>query len=225
MSKTILQVFKKVKQAFKKVNWEGVASWTPIVIFFATITYGFSGIIFRNDKPYKMWEVAAVYSTLVYTLVILITGLLTSKFKGVNYKQGMIITALLALIVYFALSNLQEKLGFLDVSLCRAGTMLLYLLISMCYVTIDAILITARIPEKDEIINSVLYCDGPTCIIFSVLLLFAFISGFQKTNELNDTFFSGAIAFQMILASIVWGIIDNSERIKKCKLMKKLTGG
>ncbi len=222
MFKAILKAFRNILQALKKINWE---VWTPIIILVPTIIYGISGIMFKNDRPYRTWEVAAVCSTIAYTLMILITGLSGDKFKGVNYKQGIIIGLLLVFIIYFALSTLAEELEIVDIPLQRVGIMMLYLCISICYVVIDFILIRAHIREEDEIKKSIFYCDGPSCVIFSVLLIFAYISEFQKINELNDTFFSGTIAFQMILASIVWGVIDNNESIGNWKLIKKLTGG
>lgn len=223
MSNTIFQVFKKVKQAFKKINWE---VWAPIIILVIAIIYGISGIVLKNDRPYRTWELAAVYSTIAYSVVLWLLGFLRKKFEGARFEQGMIITLLLLFIVYCAYSTLAEELKLFDRPLHRVGIMVLYLLISITYIAIDFILIrtTTNKSEKEEVKNSFFYCDGPTCIVFSVLLIFAFISKIQKTNELNDTFFSGAIAFQMILASIVWGIIDNSERIRKCKLTKKLLG-
>lgn len=227
MFKTILKAFRTILQAFKKVNWERVAFWTPIAILVASIIYGFSGIVFGNDEPYKMWEDAAICSTVVYTLVILLTGILEkdkedkrAKFEGVNRNQGILLGVLLLLILVFAYINLFNE------TLQCVGRLQFFLYISICYVIIDCILIKADIPEKNETINALFYCDGPTFIIFSVLLIYAAcISVFQKTSKVNDSFFSGAIAFQMILASIVWWFIDNCEHIKKWKLIKKLIGG
>lgn len=218
-------MFKTILRAFKKINWE---VWAPIIILVLAIIYGISGIVLKNDRPYRTWERAAVYSTIAYSAVLWVLGFLRKKFKGAKFEQGMIITLLLLFIVYCAYSTLAEELKLFDktLTLHRVGIMMLYLLISIAYIVIDFILIrtTTDKSEKEEVKNSFFYCDGPTCIVFSVLLIFALISRLQKINELNDTFFSGAIAFQMIFASIVWYVIDNSERIKNWKPIKKLTG-
>lgn len=215
MFKTILQHFKKVKW---KLIGKGIYKWVqilaPFVVFGLTIFWGFT---LKNDEHCKSWEHACVYSTLIYTGLLFGAGLLGDKFKGVNSRQAIGISLLLFCIILFAISTLKEELVFFEVSLCRIIIMLLYFLISLSYFIINIVLIKADIPEKDEIINSIKYCEGPISLIFIILFIYALDLGSQKINDLGiDPFFSGAIAFQMILSNIIWGIIDNSQRIKKC---------
>ncbi len=237
-------MFKFILKGFLIFKYEYVQIWAPIVVFIITIIWGF-GLFFETDILYwKNWEDACVFSTLAYTVLLYLSGMFGGKFKGViDLNKGVdlglylkvylkvylkkvgAIGLLIIFIGILAISIGKEKMVFIDIPLGRIRIMLLYFLISLSYFGLNIILIKIDVPEKDEIVNSIKYCDGPTCITFFVLFIYAYWLGSQKINELKiDPFFSGAIAFQMILSNIIWGMMDNSARIKKCKLIKKLTG-
>ena len=225
-------MFKTILKVFRIFKYEYVQVWAPIVTFIITIIWGFGGFSLKNDINYwKNWENACVFSTVFYTILLFITGLFGGRFVGlidlqVNAdlkeflkehlkKVGTIVSSLI-IIVIFAIFIGKENLLLIDIPLNRIELMALYFFISLLYLKINKILAKSNIPEKDEMKNSILYCDGPISFTFLILVIYAMVLGSQKINDLGiNPFFSGAIAFQMILSNIIWGIIDNSQRIKK----------
>ncbi len=235
-------MFKFILKGYLIFRYEYVQIWAPIVVFIITIIWGFWGLFFETDISFwKNWENVCVFSTLAYTILLYLSGMFGDKFKGViDLNKGVdfgvylkaylkkvgAIGLLIVIIGILAISIGKEKMLFIDMPLGRIIIMLLYFLISLFYFGLNIVLIKIDVPEKDEIVNSIKYCDGPTCITFFVLFIYACCLGSQKINELTiNSFFSGAIVFQMILSNIIWGMMDNSARIKKCKIIKKLTGG
>lgn len=221
MFKTVLQAFKKVK--WKKVG-KGIYKWAqilaPVLVLGLTIYLGFT---LKTDEYFQGWEQACVYSTLIYTALIFVTGLLGDKFEGVSRKQGVIISLLLFGVILCAISTLKEELVFIEVSLNRTGLMVLYCAISWCYLAVNIVLITANIPEKDEIINSIKYCEGPISLTFIILAIYALDLYCRQSDDPGiNPFFSGAVAFQMILSNVIWGIIDNNQRVKKILITQKI---
>lgn len=63
---------------------------------------------------------------------------------------------------------------------------------------------------KDDIENGLQYTDNPTRIIFLLLTVFAFILCHFKVYEGMEMFFSGAIAFELILSAIAWVNTDTA---------------
>ena len=223
-------MFKSFIKTLKTIKWKpigkGIYNWVqilaPFIVFILTIILG---VTLKANEYCKSWDQACVVATLIYTGLIFGAGLAGEKFKGVDNNQVIGICLLLFAIILCSISTLREKLVFSDITLCRLSIMGLYIIISLSYFFINILMIKANVPEKDELINSVKYCEGPIAFIFVILFLYACSLGLKKIGDLKiDSFFSGAIAFQMILSNIIWGMMDNSARIKKYKLIKILTG-
>ena len=59
--------------------------------------------------------------------------------------------------------------------------------------------------------QSLRYSDGPMCIGFGLLFLYASWLGEARIQRDGmDSFFAGAIAFQMMLSNIIWMFADNA---------------
>ena len=63
---------------------------------------------------------------------------------------------------------------------------------------------------KNDIKNGLQYVDKPTCIAFLILSILAFILCYFKVYEGMEMFFSGAIAFELILSAIAWVNTDTA---------------
>lgn len=91
----------------------------------------------------------------------------------------------------------------------RTNKMLMLLISSILYCIIDILMIK----WKNDVINyhiNLKYSDAPIAISLLILWLYSIYLG--DTVIINDnleSFFSGAIAFQLIVSNIIWSFSDD----------------
>jgi hypothetical protein len=188
---------------------------------------GFTIYFLTRQKPdyldaTKTWEVASYLLTLLYTgwfWLISPTGrkiLKQISGKGDGLPAGFAVGIAMMLILIITYLHLDEihifgRLHVNELYLAPINTFLLsFVYFIFCW--IDKLVITHSSEDQVKRDFGVTYknSDRPSLIAFVALFIYAaFVAVFVK-EETMELFFSGAIAFELLLSSIVWA---NTETV------------
>jgi len=188
-------------------------SWHNVLILLLTVLYGFFGV---SCDPWKNWELASVVVILIYTLILYVDGFFISKrFKGLTMpKLGLFLPALatIALMLWFLINNSFHE--FFPESMKYYGRLKI---MGMLFLTSGILSwIDYEVGKNENIcfIKIFYYSDLPVTITFLILFIYSIV---MNRNQKFDPFFSGAIAFQMIISIFLWSLFtdDNIMTIEK----------
>jgi len=162
----------------------------------------------------KVWEIASYWVTTLYTF-----WFWTQKDRGVeilkklkdrNVETGIFLGAAILILLTFAIAHTYLfYVGTYD-NFIKANEPLMSLglivFVYIIFIIINNKVIThAKDPDvKKDIRTMHIYIDRPTAAIFVVLFTFAIYARYIGCLVAIENFFSGAIAFELILSSIVW---------------------
>jgi len=190
------------------------------------VLYGFLGPN-KGMFCFKNWENASVTTTIIYAVVLYGYGLFGDKFDNLKkLPRGFVITFLV--IIFFItlpfslafvadLFNLDKWALILDVG--RIAKMWLLTITALLFLFVDALMMKSE--KFEEIIKfniNLKYSELPVLGVFIVLLVYSYFLGNIKITEYKlDSFFAGAVAFQMISSNIIWMQTDDKlwESIKE----------
>ena len=181
---------------FKKYISKGDNIFVLVTLAF-TIVWGFVG---TAHEPWKNWEVATVFLTFIYSVWVFANGFFIKKhFSGLPIeKTGVIVLSIFSLcvvtviLVFFQFDRwLIMLLLFITAVLCSLMDYLLGKEEKECFSGFNKLFY---------------YSDLPITIAFGVLLAYSIK---MHDNKIMDSFFSGAIAFQMILSNFLWSFFDD----------------
>lgn len=170
-----------------------------LIILALTVVWGFVGIA---HEPWKNWEVAAVFLTFIYSCWLFANGFwIKRNFKGLPIgKTGVIVLSIIFLgIVSYSLAfNQYDRWKIM---------LLLFIAAMLCSIT-DYLLgnESKNNPTFNGFNKLFYYSDLPITIAFGILFGYSLK---MHGNEIMDPFFSGAIAFQMILSNFLWSFFDD----------------
>ena len=183
----------------------------------------------------KIWEDVSVVATIIYALLLYISGFFFKKFTGLKDWQKGLIGIFIFIITLFSLpfiygffevifpnitnfDYLNKLYG--DINYSRSLKMLLLFLISLLFTIIDFIMLKKAVDSKINYATNLYVSDIPVTITFLILLLYALHIGDEtiKREYLNH-FYEGAIAFQMIFSNIIW--MYNDDEFWKSIITKK----
>ncbi len=167
------------------------------------------------------WEIAGFFSTVIYSYYIyLVEGMMGgSKFLLTNKRKskiGLVITCLLLLTITTLLS-LNHHTRWINTEITSKFpniTKMLFLFVSSIFFVIAVRLLSFG-PNNDPIAKSFrasfLYSERPICIGFGMIFVYACLLGEKRiTEEHMESFFGGAIAFQMMVSNVIWVFTDDA---------------
>lgn len=187
------------------------SSWLYLLFLLGVFAWGKWGV---NVNPWKNWEDASIVLTLILTLIVYGTGFWgPTKFKKVELsKIGLFVGAFFivfvmcaALVINTAHQHYPQKIPF---ELSRCWIILIFLIVSILLSYIDY-----QIGKKEDISMMKLFYYSDLPIIATILVLFIY-SLIIKEDSVMDPFFSGAIAFQMIISIFLASFFTNEDIIK-----------
>jgi hypothetical protein len=200
----------------KKFRWDNIIIYLLLIIAIAT---GFFG---PENEVYLNWETAAIFVTLVYTFAIYIIGFFFNGFQSIDkhWKIGLVSTLLILiglLTTPFTFSilrhfdaNFSGKIYTMFIEGITRTTKMLYLFISiLIFCLIDWLMIKWKNDEINYHIN-LRYSDFPIAISFFVLWIYSIYLG-NSNIEIKklESFFSGAIALQILVSNLIWTYNDD----------------
>jgi hypothetical protein len=202
---------------------------TALVILFGTVH--FLNLKTGRDQAaidggVKVWEVSGYIVTTLYTFWFWVSprakGRPTVKDMTGDKEKAIISIGLsLLILILFTLlhsyiifgaiiskTEIYEPFGTYSVAINTVLVFCVYIV--FCY--IDKVVIRNSTGETLSDFNTMhRFIDRPTLIIFGILSLYAGYTVFLTHQfQLLDRFFSGAIAFELLLSSIVWA---NTETV------------
>lgn len=179
------------------------------IVLSVTKFFGYSKL-----SPWKNWEVGALGYTLIYTIILYIQGFRKKYFKDVVGDMGVLLGLSIAGLVFVFLLSGNEFFHIFTFSFDRRLSMVFLLITTILFVALDFILFRALVHTHPTVSRayflSLKFSDIPILIAFSFLAIYAFILGEAEIDsEHMDSFFSGTIAFQMMLSNIIWTLTDD----------------
>lgn len=177
------------------------------------------GILGPSKKPWCNWQDASIILTLILTIIVYVQGFWGEKrFKSVAAKElgeiGLFFIIIFSVIVMTAgllLNTAHEYYPkIIKIKLPIWAIMLLFLIISIVLSYIDF-----QVGKNDDISMMKLFYYSDLPIIATILILFIYSIIINGCEEM-EPFFSGAIAFQMIISILLASLFkdDNILKIK-----------
>jgi hypothetical protein len=226
-----LSVSSKTGSAVRSFYAKSSFSLTTLII---AICFSF---VFSIRGPFRRagfsWEIAGFFSTIAYSSYLyIVNGMMKGRkfmFES-TYRRDRVA---LVFICLFALSvatflSLQAHLHMVNISwfdgvVSRYPTeskMLCLWIASMLFAWTVRIL--GKDPARDDVTSSFdlsfKYSDGPLCVIFFVLMVYAMILGEREIESGKmASFFAGAVAFQMLLSNVIWVFLDDPLLAKQSR--------
>lgn len=181
-------------------------------------------------KSVKIWEVGSYLITTIYTFwlwYISENGKKIRKDVEKDYDDfgfKLVAPSIFVLIIivsihtYIIFFNNVEWLKHYGILLTLFLIILTYVIFNL--ITKQVVTTTQKIEglsngelEKRQTIhkefkNALKYIERPTLIIFCIMFVYASYCSFSGIVHEMETFFSGAIAFELLLSSIVWANTD-----------------
>ena len=198
-----------------KMLWDKLSDRFSLFILAFVLLYGFFGKFLPfdfNSNSASNWEDASITTTFIFTILLYIKGYFSGKeklFEGFKvWKQGVI--PILVLIVVISIIILIYNM-FNGHKLDRRLNMLILFLITIILCWIDY-----QIGQNNNIkevisrrYHTIFYIsDLPITVTLGFLLLYSVIIKILAVENM-DTFFSGAIAFQLLISLLLWSFADN----------------
>ena len=181
-------------------------TWYSFLSLLLAVIWGFFG---GNGTPWHNWEGAAILFTFIITVVLFIDGFFgeqvydldSSDIKDTIKKIGIMALCVfaIAILTYILINNMFFK----DISssrMSRSKIMFILFSIACIFGLYDSLL--GRYAKEKYIRGfqrAFYYFDIPTILAFGILFIYSF-----KVGDSMEPFFSGAIAFQMILTIFLW---------------------
>jgi hypothetical protein len=164
-----------------------------------------------SKEPWKNWEDASIFFTWIYTFWLYMDGFFKSKkFKGLAIETiGLIVLAvivLLAVVVFLTFNLLHEFNAKAFWETPRWVVMLALLLSAALFSYIDFLLGEEKRDYSSGYNKIFYYSDLPITFAFIILFIYSLK---MSANTMCDPFFSGAIAFQMMLSNFLWSFMDD----------------
>ena len=187
------------------------------IIFLASVAAGFLNLFDNKPNFWKSWEFSSVFATLVYTLFLYIFGFIQEEFKGLPMKDIAIL--LVGLICLFFITVITAfpsfSLGSYSYKIERIHSLIVLTITSGLFWLLDY-----KISRKCENVDikrsfhlSKVYSDRPITIIFSIMTLYCAYINFTIADPEQikhfEPFFSGSIAFQMMISNLIRTINDD----------------
>jgi len=204
--------FAEGRAIFRHYLW--INKW-PWILFVLTVILGMTRFFnFSSLAPWKNWEVAALGYTIIYTGIIYFDGLMKNYFNNIDGRiVALLFIPFLGLSFSFILS-LGAYSHLFNFTLDRRWSMCCLWITTFFFVVVDFILfkeLSSRLPRVSKAyLQSLKFSDFPIFIAFAALTAYAFYIGKDEIDrEHMDSFFSGTIAFQMMLSNIIWTLTDD----------------
>lgn len=129
-------------------------------------------------------------------LLLIIVGIHTyisfSNNNQILKEFGILITLFLIIITYFIFNSITKQVVVTTTNING----------------LSGEDLTKRQTINKEFQNALKYIERPTLIIFCIMFVYALYCSFSGIVHEMETFFSGAIAFELLLSSIVWANTD-----------------
>lgn len=187
-----------------------------LIILGLTIIWGmfgstFLGIFGPSKEPWKNWEDASIFFTMIYTVWLYFDGFfISAKFEGIGIKRtGLIVSACIALmaVVVLLIIDFIHRLDLTThLQFPRYFVMVLLLISAALFSSIDFLLGEENKDYSSGYNKIFYYSDLPITFVFAILFLYSLM---MNGNAICDPFFSGAIAFQMMLSNLLWSFMDD----------------
>ncbi len=171
----------------------------------------------KNDMSYRNWENVSVTLTIIYAAVFYFCFLIEIKYEKLNRFTRLFVVSFLGLVLLITLpfstaffselfnnTFLNEIASNLNKG--RLCNMWLLTITAVLFLLIDIVMMYSGYDDKDKFHINFKYSEFPVFVSFGVLLLYSYYLG-DKINML-DSFFAGAVAFQMISSNIIWLLND-----------------
>jgi hypothetical protein len=169
---------------------------------------------------WSRWEVAAFISTVLYSFYIYILRgtLISPRFMLTeNRKRSIALVGIcITILSISALLSVNGRLHWVNVpDFGRPTEVKMGCLWISSILFVTAVTLLSKGGRNDRVAKSfrqsLRYSDGPICVSFGLLFFYACWLGETRIkHEGMDSFFAGAIAFQMILSNIIWMFADNA---------------
>ena len=196
-----------------------------VIVFFVLllgILYGFLGHN-KGASCFNNWENVSVTLTVIYAIVIYGKLLCSKKSYLKKLPRDLVITFLVVIIFItipfsvalggdlFGSTLLSKWAESLDAG--RIVKMWLLTGTAFLFLIIDSLMMKSE--KIEEIIKfniNLKYSEIPVFGVFIVLLAYSYFLGDTKITDYGlDSFFAGAVAFQMISSNIIW--MQNDDKL------------
>lgn len=174
-------------------------------------------------KPEHNWENASLFTTFILTISLYINGYFSQKklFKGITHYKLGIIGFLVLILVPAAIFLLGYNIAKNYLFIPRCWIMFILFVVALILSWIDLqIGQNTEVEKKYSQRYSTIFYTSDIPITFSLCILFVY-SLFTKYLGYGDmdSFFPGAVAFQMLVSLFIWTFVDNMQDIV-CKQQK-----
>ena len=181
-----------------------------LCFFLSVIIWGMFGI---QDSTWRNWEDASVFLTLILTFIVYYNGFWGEKnFKGIQHEKigyfFLVIIGTLIGIVALLINALHYYFPqYISYEMPRFIVMPIILVISILLSYIDY-----QVGKNNYIFMMKLfyYSDLPIIITFLILSIYSIL--YMDSKEL-EPFYSGAIAFQMMISILLSSLFVDKDII------------
>lgn len=192
--------------------WKGFWGYVTKNLYFVAILIGMIlwGWLRGGLKPWENWEHASIIGTMLYAAGLYMKLFLDNQLSG--KKLALAVLAVGMLLIASGLSGIPDLSigGKAIYTNSRTTTMFLLFVAASLFCALDGVFATHDGRYSVSYKNSLKFSDAPITLAFLTLWLYSmYVQSDQKLAESLDPFFSGAIAFQMILSNFVWSITDD----------------
>ena len=193
-----------------------------LIVLILSVLYGFLGPN-KDVFSFKNWENVSVTTTIIYAAVLYGFGLFGGKFDKLKRMPKAFVITFLGIIIFttipFSSAFFGEffKNAFLNkLALILDGgrivKMWLLTITASFFLVIDAIMMKSEGDDKIKFHINLKYSELPVFGTFIILLAYSYFLGDIKITKYGmDSFFAGAVAFQMISSNIIW--MQNDDKL------------
>ncbi|KGN71019.1 hypothetical protein HR09_01550 [Porphyromonas gulae] len=175
---------------------------------------------FFNPEP-NVWENISVLITLFYTLILYVTLWIRDRFDPAVFLLLVLIFGItLPFTVPLACKYLHHDglnmITSVVESIGRIGKMIILTFTAFVFMMIDVAMKKKGINAGIKFNVNFLFSEFPIFLSFLILTVYAIILGEENIHkDGHEAFFSGVVAFQMIVSNIIWSINDDDLFNKK----------
>jgi len=193
-----------------------------LIVLILSVLYGFLGPN-KDGYSFKNWENVSVTTTIIYAVVLYGFGLFGGKFDKLKRMPKAFVITFLVIIIFITIPFSSAFLGeFFKVSFLnklalildggRIVKMWLLTITASFFLVIDVIMMKSEGDDKIKFHINLKYSELPVFGAFIILLAYSYFLGDIKITKYGlDSFFAGAVAFQMISSNIVW--MQNDDKL------------
>lgn len=176
------------------------------------VGYGFLGV---SEDPWMNWEHSSIGITFILTGIMYVDGFFLKKnFVNLDIsKVGLMVLAIIAIVISSGVLVSHAAYEFdpnskFSMSIARSIRMGVLLLSVIALSWIDYSIGKNGNPEYRKLF---FYSDVPVSVTIGILFAFALVQG---VNSGLEPFYSGAIAFQMMMSILIWTFVSSDEIIE-----------